>query len=264
MRRAITAAAVTLVLNLGLVEPAVAAPCPKDSVASGTVCMDTYEASVWYVSPEEKRLITRIQNGKAGLADLVAAGAVQLGLANGDMAANGCPITGNGCVNVYAVSIPGVTPSTWVSYFQAAAAARNALKRLPTDHEWQAAALGAPDGAPCNVGPDNSYPANPLAIPAITGGAPGCISDVGAIDMVGNLWEWVADRRDSGSCFTLSPDFGSDLQCVGGSGGNSAVIRGGFFGPVPIGGGTSAGVFAARANFTVGFFTGGIGFRCAR
>ena len=42
-------AMVSLVFVLGLtVEPAAAA-CPADSVVSGTVCLDKYEASVWYV-----------------------------------------------------------------------------------------------------------------------------------------------------------------------------------------------------------------------
>jgi hypothetical protein len=236
---------------------AVASACPDDSLASGTVCIDKYEASVWYVPPEQKALINKIQQGKVTLADLTGAGAVQLGLTGGDLAANGCPVNGNGCVNVYAVSIPGVIPAGFITYFQAAAAARNALKRLPTNQEWQAAALGTPDGAPCNVGPGGDV--------ANTGGAAGCVSDVGAFDMVGNLWERVADWRDfATSCFTQSETFGGDLSCLGGSGGNSAMIRGGFFGAFELGGGTHAGVFAVRANVTPDFAPFGIGFRCAR
>jgi Sulfatase-modifying factor enzyme 1 len=83
------------------------------------------------------------------------------------------------------VSIPGVTPAAKVSWFQALAAARNSGKRLPTNAEWQAAALGTPDGAPCRV---TSAPGGPLLT-----GTPGCVSDVGAFDMVGNVWEWVAE-----------------------------------------------------------------------
>lgn len=247
-----------------VVTAAVAAACPDDSVASGTVCIDKYEASIWYVPPEEKALINKIQKGEVKLADLTDAGAIQLGLAAGDLAANGCPATGNGCVNVYAVSIPGVRPAGFNTYFQAAAAARNALKRLSTNHEWQAAALGTPDGAPCNVGPDETL--NP--VPANTGSQPGCVSDVGAFDMVGNLWEWVAEwRAFAPGCFTLSATFGGDLSCVGGptgGGETGAVIRGGFFGPFNLGGGTHAGVFAVRANITPSFSPYGIGFRCAR
>src|SRR5207249_12241511 len=128
--------------------------------------------------------ISKLQKGLVTLANLTSAGAIQLGLASGDLPAAGCPATGNGCVNVYAVSIPGVTPAAFITWFQAAAAARNSLKRLPTNQEWQVAAFGTPDGNPCNVS---------SASVAFTGAALGCISDVGAFDMVGNVYEWVAD-----------------------------------------------------------------------
>lgn len=267
MTSVLRVAVMGLVLSLGPVA-SVAAACPDDSVMSGTACIDKYEASVWHVPPEQKSLIGKLQKGSATLADLTAAGAVQLGLAPGDLATAGCPATGNGCLNIYAVSIPGARPAGFMTYFQAAAAARNALKRLPTNQEWQAAALGTPDGTPCNVGPDETYPSNPNAVPANTGSQPGCVSDVGVFDMVGNLWEWVAEwRAFSPGCFTLPATFGGDLSCVGGptgSGETGAMIRGGFFGPFNLGGGTHAGVFAVRANITPSFSPGGIGFRCAR
>ncbi|MBI4489664.1 MAG: transposase [Deltaproteobacteria bacterium] len=65
--------------------------------------------------------------------------------ANSDDYGAGCPDTGNGCVDFYAVSIPGVTPSRRITWFQAAAACRNAGKELLPNHVWQAAALGTPD-----------------------------------------------------------------------------------------------------------------------
>jgi len=259
MTGVITVTAVGLVLSLGLVAPVVAAECPDDSVASGTVCIDKYEASIWNVPPEEKALIRKIQEGSVELADLGDAGAVQLGLAAGDLAAAGCPVTGNGCVNVYAVSIPGVTPSGLNTWFQAAAAARNSLKRLPTNQEWQVAALGTPDGAPCNVGPNG--------IVANTGTEPGCVSDVGAFDMVGNVWERAAEWvQGASTCSNWSATFGSDLSCWGGAGGGTptSMIRGGSVGPFELGGGTNAGVFAVRANFDMNFSVNGVGFRCAR
>jgi len=183
-------AVVGLVLSPAMAEAA----CPADSVESGTVCMDKYEASVWYVPPQRTILINRIQKGTVTLANLtsagaVAAGVVQLGLAEGDLASHvpGCPNTGNGCVDFYAVSIPGVIPATWITWFQAAAVARNSLKRLPTNQEWQVAALGTPDGGgnnpPCVVHGSGRHPT----------GTAGCVSDVGAFDMVGNVSEWVAD-----------------------------------------------------------------------
>src|SRR5207245_3147207 len=137
----------------------------------------------------------------------IAAGVVQLGLVAGDLAASGCPVTANGCVDFYAVSIAGVTPSRFINWFQAVAAARNSLKRLPTNQEWQAAALGTPDSAPCNV--SSSL--------AVTGNAAGCVSDVGAFDMVGNVYEWVADWVPRST--TCVPSlFGTDDQnCLAGA-----------------------------------------------
>ena len=165
-----------------------------------------YEASVWHVAPSERNLIRRIQNGTVTLDQLIARGATQVGLVDPDFAGTGCSPIGYGCANVYAVSIPGVTPSTVVTWFQAAAAARNSLKRLPTNQEWQVAVLGTPDGPPCNV---NS------AGPALTGSAPGCVSDVGAFDMVGNVPEHVAEWGDvASSC--QNGKFGNDRSCFGG------------------------------------------------
>lgn len=89
--------------------PAFPIACPSDSVLVGTTCIDTYEASVWQTSDPE--LIAKVKAGTVTHADLTGAGATQLGLAFGDLAAADCPATGNGCTNVYAVSIPGVTPS---------------------------------------------------------------------------------------------------------------------------------------------------------
>ena len=159
-----------------------APPCSGDSVKSGTVCIDKYEASVWYVPPTQRLLITKIQSGTVKLTDLtsqaaVAAGVVQLGLAADDLATAGCPATGNGCVDVYAASIRGVIPAGSINWFQAAATARNSLKRLPTNQEWQVAAPGTPDDISRNVS---------SAGVANTGSLPACVSDVGAFDMVGN------------------------------------------------------------------------------
>lgn len=225
--------------------------CAHDAVPSGNLCIDKYEASVWSIPPANTRLIRKIKQGTATL-DGLTAGATQLGLAAGDLTAAGCPDTGNGCKDFYAVSIPGVTPSAFLTWFQAAAAARNSGKRLPTNAEWQAAALGTPDGAPCIVVATG---------PGLTGTA-GCVSDVGAFDMVGNLFEWVADWVPlSTACV---PDlFGTgDLNCLAGASttaGPGAPIRGGFFLS-----GTSAGVFAVNGHHPPWNADGNIGFRAAR
>jgi hypothetical protein len=168
-------------------------------------------------------VIAKIQAGTVTLAELQGAGAVQRGVASDDYPLATCPDTGNGCVTLYAVSIPGVTPSRFLTWFQATATARNAGKRLPTNAEWQAAALGTPDGAPCIVN---------AASPRLTGTA-GCVSDVGVFDMVGNLSEWVADwMLPATACST--PLFGTgDDNCMStdtnalGPPGPSALQRGG-------------------------------------
>jgi len=205
-------------------------------------------------------------HGTVTLADLTAAGAIQRGTTSDDYG-SGCPLTGNGCVNFYAVSIPGVTPSRFLNWFQAAAAARNSGKRLPTNAEWQAAALGTPDpgvsaagSQDCNT--SNGGGAGTHAVVA-TGSRSHCVSDVGTFDMIGNIEEWVADwvPRSTG-CGSWGA-FSDDSQCLAGAastGGPGALLRGGAFN-----GGTVAGIFSV-----VGFFspspTGGdgSGFRAAR
>ncbi len=238
--------------------------CPSDSVEVGPACIDKYEASVWEIPnvPANKSLIRKVKAGKATLANLTSAtaianGVVQRGVGSDDYGA-GCPDTGNGCKDFYAVSIPGATPSAFLTWFQAAAAARNSGKRLPTNQEWQAAALGTPDpGASPGPADCNTNSAGP----SLTGARGNCVSDVGAFDMVGNLWEWVADWVPlSTKCG--SPLFESDLNCIGidhtvDSLGPGALIRGGDFGN-----GADAGVFTVHGFFAPSL--GAFGFRAAR
>src|SRR5262249_29885775 len=154
------------------------------------------------------------------------------------------------CVHVYAVSLPGVTPSRYLTWFQAAATARNAGKRLPTNAEWQAAALGTPDGAPCIVA---------AAGPGPTGTA-GCVSDVGAFDLVGDPAEWVADGVPRPTA-CAPPLFGTDDNCLAGAStteGPGALLRGGYFSN------SGAGVFAVDALFLPSNPDNSRGFRGAR
>jgi hypothetical protein len=91
--------------------------CPPDSVVSGTVCMDTYEASVWRVpnpTTINKSLVAKIQQGKATAADLTAGGATQLGIGLTDDYAP-CADSGQNCTNdIYAskVSVRSVISTT--------------------------------------------------------------------------------------------------------------------------------------------------------
>jgi formylglycine-generating enzyme required for sulfatase activity len=219
-------------------------------VRSGRTCIDKYEASVWETT--DAPTIARIKDGTVTLAELQD-GATLHGTA-GDSYGVGCPDTGNGCKDFYAVSIPGVTPSSNLTWFQAAAAARNSGKRLPYNQEWQAAALGTPDGSPCLV---------TGGFVDLTGTA-GCVSDVNAFDMVGNLWEWVAEWMPlSTDCPNWDSGFSSDLMCLGGASilfGPGALIRGGS-----VSDGANAGVFAVDGSITPSDSGGDyIGFRAAR
>jgi hypothetical protein len=75
--------------------PKTPAKCADDAVLAGTVCLDTYEASVWRVpnpTTTNKGLVGKIQKGKASQADLTAGGATQLGMASDNYA----PCTDNG------------------------------------------------------------------------------------------------------------------------------------------------------------------------
>ena len=220
----------------------------------GTACIDTYEASVWQTT--DATVIAKIKDGTVTLADLTPPRAVQHGASSDDYDP-GCPDNPAGCTDFYAVSIAGVTPSRFINWFQSAAACRNSNKRLPANAEWQVAAFGTPDPGTCNVSTGSPTP---------TGGSPGCTSDVGTFDMVGNLWEWVADWDEQATvCDHWSATFGDDLSCVGGDGSShlpGALFRGGGFVE-----GTDAGVFAVNGRFLPSEYDddpASIGFRCAR
>ena len=89
------------------------------------------------------------------------------------------------------VSEPDNLPWRFISQDQAALACAKAGKRLPTNDEWFAAALGTPDqadswtAADCQV--NNNWPEQP----GISGSGERCVSTFGAYDMIGNVWEWV-------------------------------------------------------------------------
>ncbi len=221
--------------------------CPGNDPADvmvkvGNVCVDVYEASVW-----------------SGLT-----GGTQYGVVSGNYP---CNADGNDCTTIYARSVVGVVPSSSVTWFQAAQACRNAGKRLLTNAEWQMAAAGTPD--PGDAGNGTTTCNTNTAGPTNTGSTGDCVSSAGVRDMVGNLYEWVADWADrSSTCtdWTASAGIpGGDLSCFGGSGGASssaipgALIRGGLWGS-----GADAGVFAVSAKVIPSFSDVEVGFRCGR
>jgi formylglycine-generating enzyme required for sulfatase activity len=239
--------------------------CPVDAVVSGAGCMDKYEASVWRVpnpTTANTKLVAKIQSGKVTVADLTAGGATQLGVAGPDYAP--CAASGQNCANdIYAVSLPGVTPAAFLTWFQAQAACTNAGKRLPSSAEWQAAVAGTPDSGPDNGTTDCNT--NSTMSVELTGSRSSCVSSRGAFDMVGNLYEWVADwvpRSDTCGTWSAGVSPTSDDQCLAGARTTDepgALLRGGDFGS-----GSGAGPLAVLGNGRVSRAIFRIGFRCAR
>lgn len=92
--------------------------------------------------------------------------------------------------NCIPVSAPSAKPWRFISQNQAAIACARAGKRLPTNQEWQLAALGTMDSK-AEWGSDDCQVANNWATqPGATGSGKDCVSASGAYDMIGNLWEW--------------------------------------------------------------------------
>jgi hypothetical protein len=260
----------TMVFLGAIVAMAVAMPgaaeaegCPGSMVrVSLQSCVDRYEASLWQTHDEA--LIEKIKNATVRRADLFEAGAVQLGLAPSDLEAHGCPLNGSGCLDVYAVSVANVRPARFVTWFQALAAARNSDKRLATNQEWQAAALGTPDVGEHALGEDCNTRIPGVGV-SLTGVRENCRSDVGAFDTTGNLWEWVAEWVPRSTACPGWPGFSDDAMCLAGprTGASDqlpgALIRGGAFGN-----GHFAGPFAVHGFESPSHVGSDLGFRAAR
>jgi formylglycine-generating enzyme required for sulfatase activity len=214
-------------------------------VAAGAVCIDKYEVSVWS-SPT---------------------GGTQYGVSTDDYP---CDDEGQDCKagtagEIYARSVAGVTPSRFITWFQAQQALANSGKRLPSNAEWQQAAAGTPDpgfgGGPADCKVSGG------SVPALTGARSDCVSNFGAMDMVGNLSEWVADWFPVqttcpawGNPGTFSTD---DFSCLGGASTTAApaaLIRGQIFNNDGVG----AGPFTATASFSPASTGVDFGFRGAR
>jgi sulfatase-modifying factor enzyme 1 len=240
---------------------AAAAKCPHDMVQVGPICVDKFEASVWVVDPANTALIKKVKTGTATEAGLIAGGATQGGVGDSGYP---CNADGNDCSQIFALSIPGVTPSVFITWFQAQQACFNSGKRLLTNAEWQAAAAGTPALATDNGTTDCHVGGAPLA-PVDTGSRSACVSRFGVFDMVGNVEEWVADWVPASSGGCAAPLFGFNLNCLGldtHAAGTTAVYRGGRFG-----GSSLAGVFAingANPSLPVIAPFDFLGFRCGR
>ncbi|MGD0948473.1 MAG: SUMF1/EgtB/PvdO family nonheme iron enzyme [Candidatus Binatia bacterium] len=247
--------------------------CPPHAVLVGQTCVDTYEASVWEVpatnlaGKSNAGLINKIKKGTVKLADLTAGNATEISPAIGTGSCSPAfpatfPVDGQWTAPLYAVSIPGVIPTACVSRFQADQACRLSGKRLLTNGEWQSAAAGTPNGKNPDNGATDCNTDSTLE-PSNTGSRSGCVSSWGAFDMVGNVYEWVAEWVPESTACPGWGAFSSDFMCLSGASAAltapGAVARGGTFT-----GGVASGVFAVDGTWTPTMTADSVGFRCAR
>jgi hypothetical protein len=213
-------------------------------VGSGAAAfwIDRYEASVW-------------QNPDGS--------GQQYGLMLGDYPAT-FPRNGQWKTPLYAVSKAGIMPSSSITWFQSNEACRASGKRLPHGDEWLAAARGTAADGGCLTSGGSVRP---------TGQGARCVSEWGAQDMIGNLWEQTAEWfAGVGQLDTSATPWGTEIapgdktfnimsKAYGPDGGAVAGLPSiGLRGGDTVQGG--AGVFAINLNVSpVHRFTNH-GFRC--
>lgn len=179
------------------------------------------------------------------------------------------------------VSGPQLRPWRHITQLEAQKACSRSGKRLLTSDEWYKAALGTPDPSAgytedgCNVARNRADGV------ALTGDGMRCVSDTGAYDMVGNVWEWVdgtvvqgvyagvslppsgyvSEADLSGMAYTTGTAqdarYGNDRFWLDASV-RTGLMRGGYYDNA-----SQAGIFATYAASPPTFSGDAVGFRCA-
>lgn len=234
----------------------------------GVFWIDRYEASIWTTSEGPA-------TGSAKFAS------------SDDTDPEIFPKNGDATGSFFALSVPGVVPSALVTWFQALSACTASGKRLPSGQEWLRAANGTVDPV-ANDGSQNARCNTLGTFARATGQAGGatretsCVSNWGAEDMIGNLWEWTADWyaglhgaadygtpsvwpdpangsyggdgvwNVSSASAALGPGLGTSIGLP------SAALRGGSWGS-----GGMAGILALALNDSPSMWRSSVGFRCA-
>lgn len=134
---------------------------------------------------------------------------------------------------LHPVKVKANAPVSHVSYYEAAAFAKWAGKRLPTEAEWEKAACFSPEKNQRRAFPWGDHPGDPSKANlfenlhwgvAPIGAFPGGQSAYGCHQMIGDVWEWTSSDYVPYPGFKSEFDEYNDKWFV-----NQKVLRGGSF-----------------------------------